>query len=254
MLTSELLTVSGGLRHGFLTRRGGVSGGLYDSLNCGPGSADDPGAVAENRRRAMTRLGTTPESLITLYQIHSAEVVTVREPWSVDARPQADALVTDRPGLTLGILTADCAPVLFADAHAGVIGAAHAGWKGALNGVVEATITRMAELGARRDRVVAMVGPCIAQNSYEVGPDFPTPFLDRNPADQAFFVPSPQPGRFLFDLGRYVLARLHQCGIGQAGWLKRDTATEEELFFSYRRTTLRREADYGRQISVIALA
>jgi YfiH family protein len=241
------------IRHGFFTREGGVSTGLYTSKKCGFGSDDDPAAVAENRRRCMARFDQSVERLVTLYQIHSAEAVVVDKPWAPGEAPRADALVTAVPGIVLGILTADCTPVLMADAEARVIGAAHAGWKGAKGGVLEATVAAMTRLGARPSRIVATVGPCIAQRSYEVGPEFPAPFLNEDEDNAGFFAPSRRVGHFLFDLGGYVARHLAACGIELMQRCPNDTAAEADRFFSYRRATLRGEKDYGRGLSAIAL-
>ena len=251
MITLGALDELSGIRHGFFTRIGGVSDGLYGSLNCGYGSGDEAARVTENRARVAGRLAVEPERLVTLYQVHSPTVVAVGRPWATGEAPEADAMVTDRPGLALGILTADCVPVLFADAEAGVVGAAHAGWKGACAGVVAATVAAMTRLGARPERMAAAIGPCIAQSSYEVGPEFPGRFT---PADAGFFVPAPRPGHFLFDLAGLVEGRLAACGIPAVRRCPNDTAAEEEHFFSYRRATLRGEPVYGRGISVIVLA
>ena len=251
MLTLDALDDLPGLRHGFFTREGGVSEGHYASLNCGFGSGDEPARVAENRARIAGRLKVPAERLVTVYQIHSPEVVVADEPWRPGDAPQADALVTDRPGLALGILTADCVPVLFADPAAGIIGAAHAGWKGARGGVLASTVAAMSRLGARPERMVAAIGPCIAQDSYEVGPEFPGQFEGD---EAAFFKPSARPGHFLFDLGGLVEKRLADEGIGVVSRCAADTAAEEERFFSYRRATLRGEPVYGRGLSVIVLA
>lgn len=236
--------------HGFFGRAGGVSEGIYRGLNCGPGSKDVPEHIAENRRRVAASFSQAPEQLCTLYQIHSPDVVSVNAPFG-EARPQADALVTNRPGIVLGILTADCAPVLFADAQAGVIGAAHAGWKGAHGGVVENTIAAMEALGARREQIAAVVGPCIAQVSYEVGPEFVARFTADEQAQ--YFIPSTRAQHAQFDLAGYVTGALRRAGVAQVSALMVDTCANEEAFFSYRRTTLRGEPDYGRQISAIAL-
>jgi hypothetical protein len=230
-----------------------VSGGVYASLNCGYGSGDDRANVTENRRRALAMVEAVPEALATVYQVHSADVVEVTAPWPLDARPKADAMVTIRPGIALGIGTADCAPVLLADPHAGVIGAAHAGWRGAVSGVVEATVQRMTDLGADSGRIRAAIGPCIAQASYEVGPEFPEPYLQQDPQNRCFFVPGRREGRFMFDLSGYVASRLQRLGVAAVEQTKHDTCAEAELFFSYRRTTLAGEKDYGRGLSVIAL-
>ena len=250
MITLDPLDDLPGIRHGFFTREGGVSEGHYASLNCGFGSGDEPARVAENRARIAGRLAVPAGHLVTVYQIHSPEVVVAERPWAPGDAPQADAMVTDRPGLALGILTADCVPVLFADPEAGVIGAAHAGWKGARGGVVAGTVAAMVRLGADPARMVAAVGPCIAQGSYEVGPEFPGQF---DAADAGFFTPSAKPGHFLFDIGGLVERRLADQGIPLVGRCAADTAAEEQRFFSYRRATLRGEPVYGRGLSVIVL-
>lgn len=253
MITVSALNEVTHVRHGFFTRDGGVSQGLYASLNCGLGSNDSPAAVRENRARAMQMLDQPATALVTLYQAHTAEVVQVDEVWSGQG-PQADAMVTTRPGIALGILTADCAPVLFADGRAGVVGAAHAGWKGALGGVVENTLAAMTRLGARPADITAAIGPCIAQRSYEVGPDFPAPFLAQGDDNEQFFAPrAPKPGHFLFDLAAYVARRLALAGVVQIIRTPCDTCQEESRFYSYRRATLRREPDYGRQLSAIVI-
>lgn len=257
MLTAETLDHQPGVRHGFFSRQGGVSQGLFASLNCGLGSGDEAAAVRENRGRALRRLDLPAETLLTCYQVHSSTAVTVSEPWPEAARPRADALVTDRRGIVLGVLTADCAPLLLADAKAGVVGAAHAGWKGALAGIVESTVAAMEALGARRGRIAAAVGPCIGWNSYEVGPEFPLPFLAQAAGNARFFKPgAPRPGqadRQFFDLKAYVAWRLAEAGVGTLAVDPADTWAEEARFFSYRRSTQRREPDYGRLLSAIAL-
>lgn len=253
MITVNVLKECSGVRHGFMTRQGGVSAGIYDSLNCGYGSDDDAGNVTENRTRAVARLDLPHEALATVYQIHSPDVAEVIAPWPRDKRPEVDAMVTKRPGVALGISTADCAPILFADPEAGVIGAAHAGWKGALTGVTEATIAAMVRLGADVERIHAAIGPCIAQTSYEVGPEFPGRFLAQDAGNRRFFVPSARAGHFMFDLPGYLAHRLALAGIGAIENVGRDTCAEADLFFSYRRMTLRGEPDYGRGLSVIAL-
>ncbi len=252
-LESPLLAGVGGLAHGFFTRRGGVSTGIYASLNCGPGSEDVPTHVTENRARAAGRLGVGPDALCTLYQVHGADVVTVDESWEAGARPRADALVTKAPGRALGILTADCAPVLLVDPQARVIGAAHAGWRGLAAGVIEATLAAMEKLGARRARICAAVGPCIGQNSYEVGPEVVAAFTDAEPAFAAFFAPGPRPGHALFDLGGLALEMLRRLGVSHLDGLACDTFVQDDLFFSYRRSRARGEPDYGRCLSAIAL-
>ena len=240
------------IRHAFFTREGGASAGIYAGLNGGLGSADDPTAVRQNRRRMAEHLGVAPDRLVSLHQIHSAEAIVADEPWT--ERPRADAMVTNRPDLALAIATADCGPVLFADAEAGVIGAAHAGWKGALGGVLERTIARMEELGAARPHIVAVLGPTIGPESYEVGPDFRPRFTDLDGENARFFRPSGREGHLLFDLPGYILHRLHEAGIGEAESLGLDTYSDEHRFYSYRRATHRGEPDYGRLISAIALA
>jgi YfiH family protein len=252
MITLDTLARPG-VAHGFFTREGGVSGGLYASLNCGFGSGDAPENVAENRARAMRALDVVPDALVTCYQVHSPNVVEVEAPWRREEAPRADAMVTTRRGLALGILTADCAPVLFADAEAGVIGAAHAGWRGAIGGVCEATLAAMAKHGARPERVAAAIGPAIAQTSYEVGPEFPAPFLAEAPGNADFFVPSPRDGHFRFDLGGYLERKLRGLGLDAVARAPHDTAADEARFFSWRRTWLQGGKDYGRGLSAIAL-
>ncbi|MDO8605556.1 MAG: peptidoglycan editing factor PgeF [Phaeospirillum sp.] len=241
------------IRHGFFTREGGVSQGIHASLNCGPGSKDDPAAVRENRTRAMAMLDLPVESLVTLYQAHTADVVVVTEPWPAGQPPTGDAMVTNRPGIALGILTADCTPVLLADAKAGVVAAAHAGWKGAVGGVLENTVKAMVALGAKPANIVAATGPCIGHRSYEVGPDFPTPFLAEDAANADFFAPSSRPGHALFDLPGYLSRKLARLGLVEVTRVPADTCRDEQRFFSFRRATLRGEPDYGRQLSAIFL-
>lgn len=248
-LTHPLLD-SPTLAYGFFGREGGVSEGLYRGLNCGPGSADNKTHVTENRARVAHALDMVPERLCTLYQIHSPNVVIVHEPY-VGTPPQADAHVTNVAGITLGILTADCAPVLFADVTAGVIGAAHAGWKGAHGGVVESTVLAMEKLGARRENIAAVIGPCITQAIYEVGPEFVARFAPDERAQ--FFIPSSREGFHRFDLPAYVIKTARDAGLQRVAVLAMDTCSNEAQFFSYRRSTLRGEPDYGRQISAIAL-
>lgn len=240
-----------GMPHGFLGRRGGVSTGPYAGLNVGLGSEDDAAAIRENRRRAVeaVRFGA---QLVTVHQVHSADAVAATAPWPDDARPHADAIVTDRPGLLLGVLTADCTPVLLADAQAGVVGAAHAGWKGALGGVTDSAIAAMEGLGAQRDRIVAAIGPVIARVSYEVDDGFARRFEEADPANERFFSPGRE-GHQQFDLEAYVAARLAAAGIGQIELLGLDTYADPERFFSFRRATHRGEPGYGRQISLIGL-
>lgn len=244
--------IAPGLRHGFFTRQGGVSTGLYSSLNVGGGSRDDRANIIENRARAMAAFDLPGSSLITAYQVHSATALTVAGPWP-DAPAQADGLATDRPGVALGVLTADCAPILFADAEAKVIGAAHAGWRGAVGGIAEATVRAMESLGASRRRISAAVGPCIGVASYEVGPEFPVPFLAADPANERFFRTATRDGHFTFDLAGYVTSRLAALGLGAVETLSFDTCANEERFFSYRRSCLRKESDYGRELSAIVL-
>jgi len=253
IVTLPALAHQAGVRHAFFTRQGGTGAGLYASLNCGFGSDDAPERVEANRAHAMALLGLPAQALVTVHQIHSAEVATVREPWHRAANPKADALVTDRPGVALGILTADCVPILFADPEARVIGAAHSGWKGTRDGVSEATVAAMERLGARRRRIHAAIGPAIQQASYEVGPEFPERFAELDSANERFFVPSPRPGHFMFDLPGLVEKHLEAIGLASIERSGHDTAAEPELFFSYRRATLRGEPDYGRGLSAIAL-
>ncbi|WP_353204797.1 peptidoglycan editing factor PgeF [Sphingomonas sp.] len=240
-----------GVAHGFLGRIGGVSSGIHAGLNVGVGSDDDAAAVEDNRRLATAAV-LPGAALTTLYQIHSADCVTVRAPFEDRLRPRADALVTDRPGLALGILTADCAPVLLADVAAGVVGAAHAGWKGALGGVTDATILAMEALGAQRERITAAIGPCIARASYEVDDAFARRFAAHDPANERFFAEG-RDGHFQFDLEAYVAHRLAAAGIGRVALLGLDTYADEARFFSYRRATHRGEPGYGRQIAIIGL-
>lgn len=243
-----------GITHGFFGRAGGVSTGLYASLNCGPGSRDDPAAVAENRARIAAALNPGTR-LTSLAQIHSPFVHVVGPDWDVAAHPEGDGMATATPGIALGILTADCAPVLFADARAGVIGATHAGWKGALGGVLEATLAAMESLGAVRDRIAAAIGPCISQQNYEVGFDFRDRFLEQGGLRmRKFFVPSDKEGHYRFDLEGYVAHRLALAGLGAVERLGVCTYPAENGFFSFRRTTHAGEPDYGREISAILLS
>jgi hypothetical protein len=244
-------TALAGIPHGFLGRMGGVSLGIHAGLNVGLGSDDDRLAISENRRRARDAV-MTGAALVTVHQVHSPDVVTVTAAFADEARPPADAMVTDRPGLLLGILTADCVPVLFADATAGVIGAAHAGWKGALGGVTDRTLAAMEALGADRGRVVAAIGPCIARASYEVSDDFMTPYLKADPANARFFTAG-RPDHQQFDIEAYVAARIAAAGIGRVDLLGEDTYAQPERFFSYRRSCHAGEPGYGRQISLIGL-
>jgi YfiH family protein len=253
MLQSRLLSDLGSVRHGFFTRTGGVSQGVYESLNGGVGSADVPDRVAENRARMADALGVTPDRFLTPYQIHSPDVIVAEAPWTSDNRPRADALVTRTPGLAIGVSTADCGPLLFADAQARVIGAAHAGWRGALTGVIEATIAAMEKLGADRSRIAAALGPCIRQSNYEVGPEFADRFLASNRDSERFFAPAERDGHTMFDLAGYIADRIGLAGIGHYEDVGLCTYAEPDRFYSFRRSTHRGEADYGRHINAIAL-
>lgn len=239
------------LPHGFFGRTGGVSDGIYASLNVGPGTDDDPAKVGENRERALAAVAPAAE-LVTVHQAHTPDALAVTEPFALDARPEADGMATDRPGLALGILTADCAPVLLADAEARVIGAAHAGWKGAMTGIVRSTVEKMEELGAERTRIAAAIGPCIGRGSYEVDDDFRKRFEAIEPENEQYFRAG-APGHHYFDLEAYVAAWLGFVGIETVETLGLDTYANEDRFFSYRRATHRNEPDYGRQLSLIAL-
>lgn len=250
-LTHPLLDRAG-VRHGFFTRQGGVSTGLYEGLNTGVGSSDDPAAVAENRRRVAERMGGVPDDLAACYQVHSALARVAEAGWKGE-RPEGDASVTAAPGVICAVLTADCAPVLLADAEAGVVGAVHAGWKGALNGVVHSAVTAMQALGATPARMVAVVGPCIAQASYEVGADYQARFEHHDPGAGRFFAPGATADRRQFDLPGFVLWRLEQAGVGQAAWTGHDTWADETRFYSNRRAFQRGEADFGRMMSAISL-
>ena len=254
MLIAANLDGLGAVRHGFFTREGGVSEGDFASLNCGYSSGDESSRVEANRARALHRLGTAPASLCTVRQVHSAAVVVARAPQPKRPSVEADALVTDRPGITLGVLSADCAPVLLADPEAGVIGAAHAGWRGALAGVIEATVDAMVGLGAVRDRMRAAIGPCIAQASYEVGPELLTRFTDHDPTCADLFAPVAGSDRLLLDLKAYAFRRLARAGIEQRTALPDDTHADEARFFSARRTRQRGGERFGLLLSAIALA
>jgi len=243
-----------GIRHAFFTRAGGVSTGLYASLNGGVGSRDETDKVVENRSRMSAALGVEPRRLLTAYQSHSPKVVVAQGPWTTENRPQADAIVTRMRALAIGVTTADCGPVLLADPRAGVIGAAHAGWRGALTGVIEATIAAMEGLGAARGQIRAALGPMIRQDNYEVGPDLVARFRDGDPASSRFFAPAARDGHAMFDLGGYIAARLTRAGISAVEDLALCTYADPERFYSYRRSTHRAEADYGRHVNAIALA
>lgn len=252
MIESDALRL-GGISHGFFTRDGGVSAGIFASLNCGMGSGDERANVVENRARVAGQLGVRPDCLLSAWQVHSAEAAVVTAPWDGEERPRVDALVTRTPGIGLGVLTADCGPVLFADSQARVIGAAHAGWKGALTGVTTRTVQVMEEQGAQRSRIVAVIGPMISKAAYEVGPEFPAHFTDADPANARFFTPSARAGHCMFDLPAYLENRLRSEGVGDVVNLALCTFSDEQRFFSYRRATHRQEKDYGRLISAIAL-
>ena len=239
-------------RHGFFTREFGVSDGIYAGLNCGTGSSDDPALVKINRARVSQAAGLPADALLSLHQVHSADVVEVTEPTWLGKRPKADAMVTKNPRIGLGILTADCAPVLFSDPYAKIVGAAHAGWKGAMNGVTDNTIDAMIGLGANRENISATVGPCISQAAYEVGHEFFETFADENPDYTRFFI-NGKGDKMQFDLPSFVLHRLREAGIKTAEWVRECTYTTPRKFYSYRRTTHAGEPDYGRQISVIRL-
>lgn len=247
ILTSPLLD---GVTHGFFGRRGGASSGIFEGLNCGGGSSDQAEIVALNRDRAADAMGVARDRLVTVHQVHSARAVTLDAPPA--DRPEADAIVTTSPGLALAVLTADCQPVLFADREAGVVAAAHAGWRGAMDGVLEATVEAMIAAGARRARIRAAIGPSISQSNYEVGPEFFERFMDGDPASARFFVTGAN-GRYFFDLPGYGLARLRAAGVAEAGWTRHCTYADPDRFYSYRRATHRGEVDYGRLISAIRL-
>jgi polyphenol oxidase len=246
IITSDALET----RHGFFTRKGGASSGIFAGLNCGTGSTDQTEIVAINRARVAEAMGVGPDALVTVHQVHSARALPVTGPLSI--RPEADALVTATPGLLLAVLTADCQPVLFADPKAGVIGAAHAGWRGAVDGVLEATLDAMETLGARRSRIAAVIGPTISQAAYEVGPEFFDRFRAENAASTRFFAQGPG-DRMLFDLPGYGLHRLREAGVGHAVWTGHCTYRDPSRFYSFRRTTHAGEADYGRLIATIRL-
>jgi YfiH family protein len=253
MLQASSLATAPRVRHAFFTRSGGVSQGVYASLNGGVGSSDAPDKVAENRARMAAALGVSADRLLTPYQIHSPDVVVADEPWTHDNRPRADAVVTRKPRLAIGVSTADCGPLLFADSEAGVIGAAHAGWRGALTGVIEATVAAMERLGADRSNIAAALGPTIRQQNYEVGPEFVERFLAADRSNSRYFRPSDRAGHAKFDLTGYIAERVQRAGIEQFEDLGLCTYAEPDRFFSYRRTTRSGEPDYGRHINAIAL-
>ena len=252
MLASPLLSAIPGLRHAFFTRDGGVSGGIYASLNGGTGSSDDPGNVAENRRRMAEQIGVTPENLLTVWQIHSPDAVVATGPWEGE-RPRADAIVTRTEGLAIGATAADCGPILFVDPNARVIGAAHAGWKGALTGILESTVAAMEELGAERGGIVAAIGPLIRQHSYEVGGEFVERFIEADAENAMFFLPAAREGHAMFDLAGFIRMRLENAGVLMIDDIGVDTYSDER-FYSYRRSVHRSEPDYGRHVHAIALA
>ncbi len=253
MLTADNLIDSGLIRHGFFTRQGGVSRGIYESLNCGVGSRDNLASVLENRDIAMRLLGLSESRLATPFQVHGTTVAVVEEPWEAGQGPRADGVVTNTPGLAIGVGTADCAPILFSDPDAHVVGAAHAGWRGALAGIAEATIEAMLGLGARRGRIHAAIGPMISAANYEVGPELIEAFVADDGGNRRFFGPARRPGHAMFDLPLYLVTRLQNTGIASVEDLRRCTYAEEALFFSYRRATHRKEDDYGRLLSAIAI-
>jgi polyphenol oxidase len=250
MITAEPLNLPG-IAHGFFTREGGHSSGVFASLNCGLGSGDDVALVTKNREHVAASLGVASTHLVSAYQVHSPDVLVIDAPFV--ERPKVDGLVTATCGLALGILTADCGPILFADEKAGVIGACHAGWKGAVMGITDSTIAAMEKLGARRSHIVAAIGPTISQAAYEVGPEFPAPFLRVDEDDKRFFIPSVKEGHYIFDLPGYLVNRMKTSGVGQVHDLGLCTYGDEQRFYSYRRATHAHEKDYGRLISAIAL-
>ncbi len=253
MLQAHSLAALAGIRHGFFTREGGVSQGLYASLNAGVGSDDDAAKVAENRARMAAALAVKPSRFLTAYQIHSPDVAVAVEPWTQTTRPRADAIVTRVPGLAIGVSTADCGPILLADPQARVVGVAHAGWRGALSGVAEAAIAAMERLGAERTRIVAALGPMIRQPNYEVGSDLVERFLAADPDNARYFAPAGREGHALFDLAGFIAARLVRAGIAEVEDLGLCTYADAERFYSYRRSTHRAEPDYGRHVNAIAL-
>ncbi len=253
MIKSEALSAFPNIAHGFFTREGGTSSGIYAGRNCGLGSDDLRAHVMENRGRTADDLGVPRDSLLTVYQLHSPTVIVAKEPWGPDDAPEGDALVTSTSGLALGILTADCTPILFADPEAHVIGAAHAGWKGAIGGVLEATVEAMISLGAKREHISSSIGPTISQANYEVGPEFERQFVSKDADNNAYFIPSARENHFQFDLPRFVADCLDQLGLQAIDNTNLCTYGDANRFFSFRRTTHAGEPDYGRQISAIAL-
>jgi hypothetical protein len=251
-LASSLLSAIPGLRHAFFSREGGVSEGIYAGLNGGTGSNDDAARVAENRRRMAEQMAVAPDRLLTLYQVHSPDVVVATAPWDGGARPKADAIVTSTEGLAIGVTAADCGPILLVDPSARVIGAAHAGWKGALTGVLESTVDAMEKLGADRSGIVAAIGPMIRQNSYEVGSEFVERFLEADAEHAMFFLPAERDRHAMFDLAGFIRMRLENAGVLMIDDTGVDTYTDER-FYSYRRSVHRKEADYGRHVHAIAL-
>lgn len=249
---SPLLAAVPGLRHAFFTREGGVSGGIYESLNAGIGSNDDPAHVAENRRRMAEQMGVAPAHFLSVHQTHSSDVVVASEPWPSRSRPRADAIVTQCEGLAIGASAADCGPVLLADPNARVIGAAHAGWKGALTGIVESTVDAMEKLGADRNGIIAAIGPLIRQQSYEVGGEFVERFIEADAENGVFFIPAARDGHAMFDLAGYIRMRLENAGVLMIDDIGVDTYSDQR-FFSYRRSVHRKEPDYGRHVHTIAL-
>jgi hypothetical protein len=251
-LASPLLSAIPGLRHAFFTRDGGVSDGVYDNLNGGLGSNDDPAKVAENRRRMAAQMGVTPEHLLSVWQVHSPDAVVASGPWENTSRPRADAMVTRSEGLAIGVTAADCGPILLVDPSARVIGAAHAGWKGALTGIVESTVEAMEKLGAERSGIVAAIGPLIRQHSYEVGGEFVERFIEADAENGVFFIPSAREGHAMFDLAGFIRTRLENAGVLMIDDIGVDTYSDER-FYSYRRSVHRNEPDYGRHVHAIAL-
>jgi YfiH family protein len=252
VIFSPLLSAIPGLRHAFFTRDGGVSGGIYGGLNGGLGSNDDPKHVAENRRRMAEQMGVAPDRFLSVHQVHSPDAVVANGPWDGPARPRADAMVTRTEGIAIGVTAADCGPILLVDPNARVIGAAHAGWKGALTGILESTIETMEKLGAERSRMVAAIGPLIRQHSYEVGGEFVERFIDADADNAVFFIPSTREGHSMFDLAGYIRMRLENAGVLMIDDLRVDTYSDER-FYSYRRSVHRKEPDYGRHVHAIAL-